>query len=28
VRINRKMLAQLALADPTSFSTVVSAASH
>jgi len=28
VRINRKMLAQLALADPSSFSTVVSAASH
>jgi large subunit ribosomal protein L20 len=28
VRINRKMLAQLAVADPTSFSTVVSAASH
>jgi large subunit ribosomal protein L20 len=28
VRINRKMLAQLALADPTSFSTVVSAARH
>jgi large subunit ribosomal protein L20 len=28
VRINRKMLAQLALADPTSFSTVVSAASN
>ena len=28
VRINRKMLAQLALADPSSFTTVVSAASH
>ena len=28
VRINRKMLAQLAVADPASFSTVVNAAGH